>query len=97
MRINFRPIGFLGLIGLLFCPLLLAETTGSYRCAKGYVKVEDDKYLVIDKCGTPIASEVLSGSDDFKKEKLVFKFGQQGNLVYFTFFDGKLIEIEIQR
>lgn len=44
-----------------------------------------------------MASEVLSGSDELKKEKLVFKFGQQGNLVYFTFVDGKITEIEIQR
>lgn len=82
---------------VLFVISVQAETTGAYRCSKGYVKVEDDKYLVIYKCGTPIASEVLSGSDELKKEKLVFKFGQQGNLVYFTFVDGKLTQIEIQR
>lgn len=67
----------------------------SIRCNGGFVKKEMNKYKVIDLCGSPLESEVISGNNKVKVENLIYKFkkSKSAPLIIFTFQSGKLITI----
>lgn len=73
-----------------------AKDMRSIRCKGGFVKLDMDKYKVMDLCGTPLDREVISGSDGDKVEKLVYKFKKLNSapMTFFTFKAGKLKLIE---
>ncbi len=66
----------------------------SKRCGQDFVKIKDDKYSVMDKCGSAKYTEVVSGAYGRKEERLVYKFNQDGPLTVFSFYAGKLYKIE---
>ena len=43
------------------------------RCKKGVVKIGDDKFSALERCGKPTYTELLSGSNEPRLEKLLFK------------------------
>lgn len=65
------------------------------RCNGGFVKKAMSKYKVIDLCGKPLDSEVISGQDEVKIENIIYKFKQSSTapLIIFTFRAGILIKI----
>ena len=71
-----------------------AATIRSVRCDHGFAKVGEDKYLVLENCGKPKYSEVTSGTQDPKKERLIYQFRSSGYLTAFNFENGKLVLIE---
>ncbi|WP_371376785.1 DUF2845 domain-containing protein [Thalassotalea aquiviva] len=68
----------------------------SIRCPGGFVKLKMDKYKVMDLCGTPKDKEVISGDNQTKEERLIYKFKKSKSAPYtfFTFRSGKLTLIE---
>ncbi|WP_077339104.1 DUF2845 domain-containing protein [Pseudocolwellia agarivorans] len=67
----------------------------SIRCKGGFVKKEMNKYKVINLCGSPLESEVISGGNEVKSENLIYKFKKSNSapLIIFTFKSGVLIKI----
>jgi len=65
------------------------------RCDGGFVKKEMSKYKVINLCGSPLDSEIISGKNEVKSENLVYKFkkSKSAPLIIFTFRAGILIKI----
>ena len=88
-----RTIGLLA-ISLITSWYIDAATIKAVRCAHGFAKVGEDKYLVLENCGKPKYSEVVSGAQDPKKERLIYQFRSKGYLTAFNFEGGKLVLIE---
>ncbi|REL30895.1 DUF2845 domain-containing protein [Thalassotalea euphylliae] len=81
-------------------PLLAMERDrSSVRCDGGHIRHGMDKYQVISRCGDPRAQETISGDDQPKVDKLVYKFKRSPSapLIIFTFRGGKLINIKESR
>lgn len=77
----------------------LERDRGSIRCDGGHIRHGMDKYQVISRCGDPKASETISGDNQLKVDKLVYKFKRSPSapLIIFTFRGGKLINIKESR
>lgn len=50
-----------------------ATETKTFRCKQGVVKLGDDKFAALKRCGEPSYSELLSGSDEPKRERLLYE------------------------
>lgn len=77
--------------------LLVLFSAGSYakpsaiKCQGGFVKVDDLKYEINSKCGEPLMIERISGNDDIKVERAVYKVN--GSIYDFIYSAGALTEI----
>lgn len=73
-----------------------ANEVSSIRCNGKFVQPGMDKFKVIALCGTPKASEVISGEDEPKVEKLMYRFKRSSSapMTLLTFKLGKLHKIE---
>ena len=88
------------LSALVSLPLLAMERDrSSVRCDGGHIRHGMDKYQVIGRCGSPRAQETISGDDQVKIDRLVYKFKQspKAPLIIFTFRGGKLANITESR
>ncbi|MFD2168263.1 DUF2845 domain-containing protein [Thalassotalea euphylliae] len=65
------------------------------RCKGGHVRGGMEKFKVMSICGTPLDSDVVSGADQVKVEKLLYKLKKSPSapLIIFTFKGGRLFSI----
>ena len=87
---------FLALALCLFALPNWANEVSAIRCDGRFIQSGMDKFQVIELCGKPKASEILSGEDEPKVEKLVYRFKRSSSspLTLMTFKLGKLHKIE---
>ncbi|TAA48098.1 DUF2845 domain-containing protein [Corallincola spongiicola] len=69
-------------------------TVTNVKCEGGWVTREDDKLVVISKCGSPVLSDVVSGDDETKVERVGFQLENEKQITIFTFKAGKVVLIE---
>ncbi|TKB45715.1 DUF2845 domain-containing protein [Thalassotalea mangrovi] len=86
---------FLGLI-MAATTLVHAAEIKAVRCSGGVAKLAMDKFDVIERCGTPMAQEIISAEIERRVERLVYRFSidKSEPLTIFTFEAGKLTLIE---
>lgn len=66
------------------------------HCKGGWITQGDDKFLVIQRCGQPLMTDVISGSDERKVEKLAYQLGNSKTapLTIVTVTAGKVSKLE---
>ncbi len=74
-----------------------AATTKSFTCNKGFARLGDSKWSVIEKCGQPHKQEIISGDAQDKQQQLIYTASQLPSHEYivFTFTQNKLTNIEL--
>ena len=71
---------------------LHARQGKSVRCDNGLVMLDDYLYEVNQKCGQPLQTYDVNGSDDIKVERVLYKI--KGKLYNLTYVGGKLKKID---
>lgn len=70
-----------------------AATIKAVQCGSKFVRVSDDKLMLIERCGAPKSSEKISGESEGLVERLYYKLPNKMPMV-FTVKQGKVIKIE---
>lgn len=66
------------------------------HCDGGWITQGDDKFDVIQRCGQPLMTDVVSGDQSPKVEKLAYQLGNSKNapLTIVTLVAGKVRKLE---
>ncbi|MCW8845024.1 MAG: DUF2845 domain-containing protein [Gammaproteobacteria bacterium] len=86
-------------IFLLIGMFLMASTINAasqMSCGSALVKLGDGKTEVLAKCGEPDYREVVSGSNDSKREIWVYRFGTSRLVHTLTFTGFRLDDIVVE-
>nr|WP_282434724.1 DUF2845 domain-containing protein [Thalassotalea sp. Y01] len=70
-----------------------AATIKAVQCGSKFVRVKDDKFMLLERCGAPASSERISGDANDVTERLYYKLPNKAPLI-FTIKQGKIAQIE---
>lgn len=70
-----------------------AATVKAVQCGTKFVRIADDKFMLIERCGKPESTERISGDAEVRVERLYYKLPNKKPMI-FTIKQGKVVTIE---
>ncbi|NMP17308.1 DUF2845 domain-containing protein [Thalassotalea sp. Y01] len=68
-----------------------AATIKAVQCGSKFVRVSDDKFMLLERCGAPKSSEKISGDSEELVERMYYTLPNTAPMV-FTVKQGKIVK-----